>query len=591
MKNKGLLLFIGLIALGAAVAFSVNFTSGLAAGKVNSKPLDMVDLASQDVKAKEGAPNMDSSLNSLVSLYKSEGAEAMREFAAIRKLPVEGNRVKVVLRTDKNLGGGPGLRGEARTAAVERVRLEVEKQVTVLGGEVERAFRTTVRCNIDISNLEQLAHLPNVRGVRMPIKLINHVVTEGVANTGASSYFDLNPYHNGGGASVCVLDSGFEHYQALQGTELPASVVAQSFTDDGGPEEGGVHGTACAEIIHDMAPDASLYLARILFLSDMPDAFDWISGLSVDVVSSSLGHYFGPGDGTGYESEMARSLQSRGTQYVTSAGNSGDDHYGGFFNDPDGDGWHNFNGTDEILHFYVPSIYGQYFGVYGILKWNDWGGWDPSTYSYGGATKDFDLHLFIWDSAASEWNEVDASTNAQPSFPWPYESTNSWYSTDDTYWGFAIRKYPGTVADSSTYFNLYAPTHYPQTLEYLVPANSVTMPADSPYILTVGATDAFNNELHYYSSQGPTNDGRMKPDMTAPSGVSSSDLTYGDVNSGGFYGTSASCPHVAGALALLKSKTPYTVAEIVQILYSRAVDMGDSGSDNVYGHGRLNLRQ
>jgi subtilisin family serine protease len=108
----------------------------------------------------------------------------------------------------------------------------------------------------------------------------------------------------------------------------------------------------------------------------------------------------------------------------------------------------------------------------------------------------------------------------------------------------------------------------------------------------VGAVDAVGDFYHFYSSQGPTMDGRIKPDISAPSLVSTSVTTYGSRDAGdGFAGTSAACPHVAGAIALLKGKTPFTLDEILAILYSRAIDMGDPGKDNKFGWGRLNLRR
>ena len=42
---------------------------------------------------------------------------------------------------------------------------------------------------------------------------------------------------------------------------------------------------------------------------------------------------------------------------------------------------------------------------------------------------------------------------------------------------------------------------------------------------------------------------------------------------------------------LLKGKTPFSLAEIKSILYSRAIDMGEPGMDNIFGWGRLNLRR
>ena len=49
-------------------------------------------------------------------------------------------------------------------------------------------------------------------------------------------------------------------------------------------------------------------------------------------------------------------------------------------------------------------------------------------------------------------------------------------------------------------------------------------------------------------------------------------------------------PHVAGAVAVLRSKWPSkTASQITTILYDTATDLGDSGIDAVYGRGLLNL--
>ncbi len=100
--------------------------------------------------------------------------------------------------------------------------------------------------------------------------------------------------------------------------------------------------------------------------------------------------------------------------------------------------------------------------------------------------------------------------------------------------------------------------------------------------------------LEDFSSRGPSQDGRVKPDLVAPDGVSTA--TYGASNgvaypSGtGFFGTSASAPHAAGAAALVKERHPsYTPAQIQAYLEERAIDLGAAGKDNLYGSGRLSL--
>lgn len=101
----------------------------------------------------------------------------------------------------------------------------------------------------------------------------------------------------------------------------------------------------------------------------------------------------------------------------------------------------------------------------------------------------------------------------------------------------------------------------------------------------MGAVHWSNDALEPYSSQGPTNDGRIKPDLVAPSAVKNASYAPGI-----FDGTSAATPHVAGAAALALQAFPdYTPDDLVNFLESRAIELGHSGPDNQFGAGRLNL--
>jgi subtilisin family serine protease len=116
---------------------------------------------------------------------------------------------------------------------------------------------------------------------------------------------------------------------------------------------------------------------------------------------------------------------------------------------------------------------------------------------------------------------------------------------------------------------------------------SLLSPADAAGVMTVGAINYnnwFTGDQEPFSSQGPTNDGRIKPDIMGPDNVSTN--TYGS----GFFGTSASSPHVAGAAALILHKFPgFPVEDLWDFLIATAVDMGSEGRDNIYGYGRLKL--
>src|SRR5262249_377904 len=54
------------------------------------------------------------------------------------------------------------------------------------------------------------------------------------------------------------------------------------------------------------------------------------------------------------------------------------------------------------------------------------------------------------------------------------------------------------------------------------PAGSVSSPASASYSVGVGAWDVDTNDLAEYSSQGPTDDNRLKPEVTGPAGIASS---------------------------------------------------------------------
>ncbi|NQT07886.1 S8 family serine peptidase, partial [Candidatus Bathyarchaeota archaeon] len=116
-------------------------------------------------------------------------------------------------------------------------------------------------------------------------------------------------------------------------------------------------------------------------------------------------------------------------------------------------------------------------------------------------------------------------------------------------------------------------------------ATSIGSPADGRNVIAVGALSQMYQILSS-SSRGPTVDGRVKPDIVAPSGVSTTSL---DGEYTVMEGTSAASAVVAGAMALLNQAYPGVPSEALrQIILNRAVDMSPS-PDNTYGYGRLDV--
>jgi len=134
-------------------------------------------------------------------------------------------------------------------------------------------------------------------------------------------------------------------------------------------------------------------------------------------------------------------------------------------------------------------------------------------------------------------------------------------------------------------FSLY------QDFEHKVSTGSICEPADSPKVLAVGAVyhgSWANGPQESFSSLGPSNGGLVKPDVTGPDGTQC--LTWSTYRGGGFYGTSAAAPHVAGAAGLILSRnTSMNALQLFQKLENDAVDIGDAGKDNIYGSGKLRV--
>jgi subtilisin family serine protease len=126
-------------------------------------------------------------------------------------------------------------------------------------------------------------------------------------------------------------------------------------------------------------------------------------------------------------------------------------------------------------------------------------------------------------------------------------------------------------------------------------AFSITDPGNADGVITVGATHPrapHSYGVSFFSSRGPTGDGRLKPDLVAPgeriqAPVSSDgSRTEWGVESG----TSMAAPHVSGAAAMLMARYSELVGaprRIKKILCESATDLGRERS--FQGHGMLDV--
>jgi serine protease AprX len=122
-------------------------------------------------------------------------------------------------------------------------------------------------------------------------------------------------------------------------------------------------------------------------------------------------------------------------------------------------------------------------------------------------------------------------------------------------------------------------------------AFSITDPGNADSVITVGATHRswpHTYGVSFFSSRGPTGDGRMKPDLVAP-GERIRSCVPGDAWKE-LDGTSMAAPHVSGAAAMLMARHAELIGQprqIKRILCETATDLGRERS--FQGHGMLDV--
>ncbi len=519
---------------------------------------------------------MDSALQDLSTSAKVSQQSAF-DFASSRGISLSDNRVQVQIVTD-------AAHLDLAIQAVESAGGEV----TVVGDN-ESLFQTW----LPIGALETVSMDKNVFFIRQPAPLVlmedlkaGTYNTEGLAALNGAAWQAVG--FNGAGVKIGIIDGGFLGYPTLLGSDLPASVSVKNFVDyesDAQVNGSSPHGTACAEIIYDIAPGATLYLAKIGTNLDLQEAVTWMIDTNhVDIISTSLGWYnVTPGDGTGEFASLVQTARNAGVIWATAAGNDREAHWGGTYYDPEGDDTHNFNGTQDVNYFgpgdgsgyLIPS--GYLFTV--AARWDDW----------VNVNQDFDLYLLRWDGSA--WDVVATARIfkleelGRNLLNLPRLLT----SGANAVYGFGLVCY---TCSRNVNFEVFAPKL--DRLDEVVNARSLANLADAPLAFTVAALDVNSPyPQEPYSSEGPTNGpggtavgGIVKPDISGFANVST--VSYGIVSK--FNGTSSATPHVAGAAALVLSAYPaYTPDQLQAYLQGRAIDMGSAGKDNDFGYGRLNL--
>jgi subtilisin family serine protease len=478
---------------------------------------------------------------------------------------------------ERSLAAPANVDVEVRGATLQSVA-QLQSAVAALGGSVLHTFDNILYVSLPPSRVAELAARPDVAYLQASQPRAVHqtlpLTADGLeaARVSAAHQSGLR----GKGIRIGILDSGFGGYAKLldAGRVKPPRAI-RAFPPGHHGTTPSIHGTACAEIISAIAPDAELVLASY----DGRDgnamaAATWLIQQGVRIISLSMGGAHGPSDGSDELSRFIdRTTQQYGVQWIVSAGNSAQHHWSAIARDQD---------KDSLVDVNFQGLQGLYISPVSdsltiTVKWDDWGG-NPRVPN---STQDIDAELYLVDQKSKQVSRVETRNQRQgPGVPPQERIPLAAKGLAGKRFLLLLRAVKLTRPVRLHVFLEPAGILLPNS-----PAGSLTNPATARSALSVGAIDVLTNALAPYSSQGPTDDNRLKPEISAPTNTTS--FVYA-ADRGRFPGTSASCPHVAGIAALLLQANPgLKPAELKRDLIQAVRPLGEQVPNAQTGFGLI----
>jgi hypothetical protein len=483
--------------------------------------------------------------------------------------------------------------GEAKRRGRERDALTLLAEIrTDTLGEAERGLVIDAGARVDIAEgpwlqltapLAQLSRLANLDFVRVIMLPARHRLQSNAWDSAwDSNAWDSNPTLKNESTlkrakiRVAILDFGFDLSRKkpmIAGRPVWFRSFRQDRRIEGASPVEALHGAACAFTFMDLLPSAEMMLinfdTELEFLQALRYAVD---SLGVRVISCSVSwmqaydHY----DGVSFFSRRIDAIIKDRAVLVAAAGNFAHGHWEGYCNAGSGKRSHYFAAHQGALALRLKNGVDYSF----LLSWDDW------------KTPRVDLDLRLLDAShrqlVSPSGRECKSTNRQGrgQFENPVERISHFSSP-----------YPGA---SVFYLDIFlpeakaAPNPRPHFELYVYPPPEEAAPsamaqsslasglATTRTVMTAGSVTVAP------SSQGPTNDGRVRPDFCAAGKTQYERLSL--------VGTSFSAPRVAAGLALILSRYPqWSRSEAVDFLQKFCVSNGKEQKDNLRGWGEIDF--
>jgi hypothetical protein len=456
----------------------------------------------------------------------------------------------------------------------------------------------------------------------------------------------------GAGIKVAVIDSEWQSLQAtIDANELPAIpvnmqirvktggvVVPSTAANGNGQRE---HGTAAAEVVHEVAPDASLLIYRL--------DYDGSGFVTAAAVKAAIRHAADQGakvilapvhfirtmsdpkgiaaGGTNPFTDDIDYAKATGATVVVPAGNEALRHYADKFTpctDCTSASLCNTATNDKIYHAFdndLPLNDLVLDSDYDDYAYNDGETFNPVRVTCYSATDaitpaNFKMQLTRYHDLYSAVDPPDFPSCPRDAGSDPVDGTDvvlgSSFTKDitpyggtgenqfDDYYFISVRRLAGTERPNFRVDCTISVGEFTYSNE----AKSLSDLAVVDSSLSVAGTvlPAFDT-VSDVSSKGPSGNpsGPIKPDLSGPSEVTNfAALNQGFTFWETFNGTSASASHVAGVVALIQGYRQanalplYTVDELKQVMFGAALDIDDGlpslvGPDPTYGHGLVQI--
>lgn len=426
-----------------------------------------------------------------------------------------------------------------------------------------------------------IARLPSVRGARPANGAFGDdvIVSEGFERTGANVLARVAD--EGRGLVIAVLDLGFGRrigeLQALGELPPPALLELASFDPVWGIQGRNAygnltnHGELVAQTVFDYAPRARYLFVSYHTEADFQAAVDFLVARRPDIVVHSNNFLTGPFDGTGPLARAVDRAAAAGILWFNSTGNYAQRHWTGEWSDADGDGdldWPNGDAWTFARGIGLPITF--------AVSWR----------RQEGAPTDLDLVL-EQQAPDGSWNPVAASSERQADGAPASEEIVGYRPTAEGAFRLRVRRVSGPPpAGPLVLFTREIP------LDDIGGSSesSVPTPADAAGAIAVGAVDWRGNRLKSYSSNGPSDDGRLKPDLVAPTDT----RLRGPEGLRRVGGTSIAAPNAAGAAAVMvaaarRAGVVVSPDSVRSELSALALDLGSPGPDMAFGAGRVRV--